>query len=82
MDHCRPLFNLFSVSPNIKKKLTTINVENDPSSMQYWDSNSRPLGHESSPLTARPERQPLSMTLLPTLLTSQGLGRLLFILER
>ena len=33
---------------------TTNQCEKCPSSIQYWDSNPRPLEHESSPITTRP----------------------------
>ena len=33
-------------------------MKNDPTSKRHWDSNSRPLGRKSAPITTRPERPP------------------------
>ena len=59
MGNSRSLFRLFLVFSNINTILTQqINVTNDPSSMQHWDSNSQPLWHESPSLTTRPGLPP------------------------
>ena len=34
--------------------LQQMNVKNEPSNIRFWDSNSQPLMHESSPITNRP----------------------------
>ena len=44
----RPLFRLFL---SFQANFTTIKCEKCPSSLQLWDSNPRPLEHESSPIT-------------------------------
>ena len=36
----------------------------NPSSIKHWDSNPRPLKHESSPLTTRPGLPPKGLLLL------------------
>ena len=51
----RPLFHLFSCFQSI---FTTNIYEKCPSSIQCRDSNSRPLEHESPPVTTRPELLP------------------------
>ena len=35
------------------KFIQQINGKNDPSNIRHWDSNSRPLGHETSLITTR-----------------------------
>ena len=50
------IFGLFKHQYNF---LQQTSVKNDPSSMRYWDSNSRPLGHESATITTRPGLPPL-----------------------
>jgi len=46
------IFGLFQT--NINKILQQINVKKCPSGIQHWDSNPRPLEHESPPITTRP----------------------------
>ena len=53
---CQPrplLFILRSFSNTNHNFLLLINVKKCPSSIQCWDSNPRPLEHESSPITTR-----------------------------
>ena len=54
MGRPRPLFNLFSSFQTNITILQQINVKKCPSSIQCWDSNPRPLEHESPPITTRP----------------------------
>ena len=53
MGHPRPLFRSFSISSNTNRidQFLQVNVKNDPSSIRYMDSNSRPLALESPPIT-------------------------------
>ena len=54
----RPLFYLFSsFQTHIITIFTTNKREKCPSSIRCRDSNSRPLEHESSPITTRPGLQ-------------------------
>ena len=49
----RPLFNLF-LSFQANTTIITTNIcEKCPSSIQCWDLNPRPSGHESPPITTR-----------------------------
>ena len=60
MGHTQSLFcimlpcGLFKHQSNVQQT----HVENDCSILQPWDSNSRPLGHESPPVTTRPGLPP------------------------
>ena len=59
MGQPRSLFNLFlSFQTHITNFTTNRYVKKCPSCIPYWDSNSRPLEHESSPITTRPEPPP------------------------
>ena len=60
MVHTRPLFPLFTVfsSKQTVQFLQQINVKKCTSCIWGWDSNPRPLEHESSPITTRPGQQP------------------------
>ena len=58
--HPRPLFHLFLVFSNNSANLQEINVKNDP----CWDSNSKPLDHQSPPKNTGPELPPLNLILL------------------
>ena len=57
MGHPRPLFRVFQI---FKKhyNFTTNTCEKCPSSIQYWDLNPQPSGHESLPITTRPGLRP------------------------
>ena len=55
MGHYRPLFSLSSF---FQTNIQQINVEKSPSRIQCWDSNSRPLEHESPPICTRPGLPP------------------------
>ena len=51
-----PLFNLFSVFSNKHYNFFKTNIcDKCPSSIRCWDSNPRPSGCESPPITTRPE---------------------------
>ena len=50
----RPLFVYFWSFQTNNTIFATNQCEKCPSSIRRWDSNSRPLKHESSPITARP----------------------------
>ena len=56
MGQPRPLFHLFSsFQTNIIRIFTTNKcVKKCPSSIQCWDLNPQPSGHESVPITTRP----------------------------
>ena len=60
--------------------LHQINLKSDSYSIQYWDSNSQPLEHESPHITTKPELAPRPkwMTVLPNMpsqnLTMNWLG--------
>ena len=59
MGQPRPLFHLFSSFFNqISQFLQQINVNKCPYSIRCRDSNSRPLKHESPPITTRPRLPP------------------------
>ena len=47
--HPRPLFHLFSVFSNKKYKLYNKLMWKSPSSIRFWDSNSKPSDYESPP---------------------------------
>ena len=67
-----------SFQTNINTIFTTNQCEKCPSSIQYWDSNPRPLEHESSPITTRPGLRPwIEFLLAAVCLTTaeQGKGR-------
>ena len=53
MGQPRPLFNLFSSFQTHITIFTTNKCEKCTSSIQYRDSNSQPLEHESHPITTR-----------------------------
>ena len=55
MGQPRPLFHLFSSFQTHITILQQINVKKCPSSIRCPDLNSRPLEHESHPITTRPE---------------------------
>ena len=59
MGQLRPLFHLFSSLQTHITIFTTKNVKKCSSSILCWDSNSRPLDHESPPITTRPGNLPL-----------------------
>ena len=54
MGHSQPLFVYFWSFQISIQLYTTNKCENDPSSVQHWNSNSWPLGGESPPITTRP----------------------------
>ena len=55
MGRPRPLFHLFSsFQPHITNFTSNRYVKRCPSSIRCWDLNSRPLEHESPPITTRP----------------------------
>ena len=55
MGRPQPLFNFIFVFPTTQLQFLQQQVfEKCPSSIQYWDLNSRPLEHESLPITTRP----------------------------
>ena len=56
--HPRPLFNLFSSFQTNITMFTSNTCEKCPSSIQCWDSNPWPSGHESPPITTRPGLPP------------------------
>ena len=58
MGQPRPLFHLFLSFQTTLQILQQINVKKCPSSIRCWDSNSRPLEHESPPITTRPGLPP------------------------
>ena len=51
-------FHLFSSFQTTLQILQQLNVKKCPSSIRCWDSNSRPLEHESPPITTRPGLPP------------------------
>ena len=58
MGHSRPLFHLFSSFQTNITIFTTSICEKCPSSIWCWDSNPRPSGDESPPITTRPGLPP------------------------
>ena len=54
MGQPRPLFHLFLSFQIHFTFFTTNKCEKCPSSIQCWDSNSKPLEHKSPPITTRP----------------------------
>ena len=58
MYHPRPLYVYFRLFKQTLQFLQQINVKKCPSSIQFWDSNSRPWIHESPPITTRPGLPP------------------------
>ena len=59
MGHSRPFFIYFSsFQTNLITIFTTNKCEKCPSSIRCWDSNPRPLEHESPPMTTRPGLPP------------------------
>ena len=64
MGQPRPLFHLFRLFKNTLKFLQLIIVKKCPTNIRCQDSNSRPLEHESPPITTRPGLPPFVSTLL------------------
>ena len=62
-----PFFCLFSSFQTNITILTTNTCGKCPSSMQCWDSNSRPLEHESPCITTRPGHPPYLIYFFVTL---------------
>ena len=63
-----PLFHLFSsFQTHITNITTNRYVKKCPSSIRCWDSNSRPLEHESLPITTRPGPQNGGLEISPHL---------------
>ena len=58
MGHLQPLFHLFSVLLIQKIIFHQIIVKSISASIQFWDSNSWHLEHESLPITTKPRLSP------------------------
>ena len=71
MGQPRPLFHLFlSFQTHITNFTTNRYVKKCPSSIRCWDSNSRPLEHESPLITTRPGFSAHPLVLLRSALNS------------
>ena len=66
MGQPRPLLRLFSTFQSNITISTTNKCEKCPSSKRRWDSNPRPLEHESPPITTRPGLPPNKLIFLWT----------------
>ena len=70
MGHPRPLFGLFSSFQTNNTIFITNKCEKCPSSTQCWDSNPRPLEHDSSRITTR---HMVHVAILPNVLNHHSL---------
>ena len=64
MGHPRPLFVYFCLFKQTLQFFQQVNVKKCPSSICCWDSNPRPLEHESPTITTRPGLPPYKWAIL------------------